>query len=85
LTTLSWVSNGTWDFSHDDQVVQLTGGGYCGWTCHIPQKQGVLLFFLCQPLLDFLLWHPWRPKLTCDVVAMAIKKDFTQNQAWQTS
>lgn len=24
---------GTWKFSHNNQVVTLTGGGYCGWTC----------------------------------------------------
>jgi len=28
-----WNSNGTWDFSEKNQVVQLTGGGFCGWTC----------------------------------------------------
>lgn len=28
-----WQSHGTWKFSEKDQVVKLTGGGYCGWTC----------------------------------------------------
>jgi len=27
-----WNSNGTWEFLHNNQVVNLTGGGYCGWT-----------------------------------------------------
>jgi hypothetical protein len=26
-------SAGSWDFSSDDQVVSLKGGGYCGWCC----------------------------------------------------
>jgi len=30
-----WQSNGTWAFSNNNQVVQLTGGGYCGWTAPI--------------------------------------------------
>eukprot|EP00927_Polykrikos_kofoidii_P065795 TRINITY_DN61511_c0_g1_i1.p1 TRINITY_DN61511_c0_g1~~TRINITY_DN61511_c0_g1_i1.p1 ORF type:complete len:302 (+),score=35.90 TRINITY_DN61511_c0_g1_i1:60-908(+) len=27
-----YLSAGTWKYSEDDQVVDLTGGGYCGWT-----------------------------------------------------
>lgn len=26
-------SNGTWKFKENNQIVELTGGGYCGWTC----------------------------------------------------
>lgn len=30
-----WKSAGTWEFSHDRQVVKLSGGGYCGWTASV--------------------------------------------------
>ncbi|KAL0489100.1 tRNA-splicing endonuclease [Acrasis kona] len=28
-----WQSNGSSDFQNKNQVVHLTGGGYCGWIC----------------------------------------------------
>eukprot|EP00455_Lapot_gusevi_P030095 TRINITY_DN3228_c0_g1_i6.p1 TRINITY_DN3228_c0_g1~~TRINITY_DN3228_c0_g1_i6.p1 ORF type:complete len:151 (-),score=32.97 TRINITY_DN3228_c0_g1_i6:64-516(-) len=28
-----YAAAGSWTFSENDQVVRLTGGGYCGWTC----------------------------------------------------
>lgn len=30
-----YIANGTWTYSHRAQVVQLTGGGYCGWTAPV--------------------------------------------------
>jgi len=30
-----WQSNGTWNFSNEDQVVELRGGGFCGWCCPV--------------------------------------------------
>ncbi|KAL9647839.1 hypothetical protein ABK040_008114 [Willaertia magna] len=27
-----YLSNGTWEFKENDQIVDLKGGGYCGWT-----------------------------------------------------
>jgi len=30
-----YVSGGTWEFSSSNQVVRLTGGGYCGWVCPV--------------------------------------------------
>ena len=39
-----YCSYGTWNFSKDDQIISLTGGGYCGWTCPVgaaDEKQAV--------------------------------------------
>lgn len=27
-----WCAAGTWEYSHSNQIVNLTGGGFCGWT-----------------------------------------------------
>jgi hypothetical protein len=33
FTHAGYLSAGNWSYTHNDQVVSLKGGGYCGWSC----------------------------------------------------